>query len=50
VKPRAEIDETLWVDPSALPDLPLAPLTRDFILPLARSVERLGFAQPARDA
>jgi 8-oxo-dGTP diphosphatase len=50
VKPRAEIDEALWVDPSALPDLPLAPLTRDFILPLARSVERLGFAQPARDA
>jgi len=35
VRAQAEIDEVVWVDPSALPDLPLAPLTRDHILPLA---------------
>lgn len=35
VKPQAEIDEVVWVDPRALPDLPLAPLTRDHVLPLA---------------
>ena len=36
VAPRAEIDQIVWVDPRALPDLPLAPLTRDHVLPLAR--------------
>ena len=35
VAPRAEIDQAVWVDPRALPDLPLAPLTRDHVLPLA---------------
>jgi 8-oxo-dGTP diphosphatase len=35
--PCAEIDEAVWVDPAALPDLPLAPLTRDHVLPLARA-------------
>jgi 8-oxo-dGTP diphosphatase len=34
IKPQAEIDEMVWVDPKALPDLPLAPLTRDHVLPL----------------
>ncbi len=38
VAPRAEIDEAVWVDPSALPDLPYAPLTRDHVLPLARTL------------
>ena len=33
---RAEIDQIVWVDPQALPDLPFAPLTRDHVLPLAR--------------
>jgi 8-oxo-dGTP diphosphatase len=37
VKPRAEIDEAIWVDPSAPPDLHFAPLTRDYVLPLARA-------------
>ena len=37
IAPRAEIDEMVWVDPRALPDLHLAPLTRDHVLPLARS-------------
>lgn len=35
VQPQAEIDQVVWVDPRALPDLPLAPLTRDHVLPLA---------------
>ena len=35
VIPCAEIDQVAWVDPRALPDLPLAPLTRDHVLPLA---------------
>ena len=35
VIPCAEIDQVAWVDPRALPDFPLAPLTRDHVLPLA---------------
>ena len=35
VIPRTEIDQVVWVDPRALPDLPLAPLARDHVLPLA---------------
>ncbi|MEJ2626002.1 MAG: NUDIX domain-containing protein [Pseudolabrys sp.] len=35
VEPQAEIEQAVWVDPRALPDLPLAPLTRDHVLPLA---------------
>lgn len=38
VTPQAEIDEVVWVDPKALPDLHLAPLTRDHVLPLARAL------------
>ena len=37
VRPRAEIDEAIWVNPAALPDLHFAPLTRDHVLPLART-------------
>ena len=36
IKPQAEIDSVVWVDPTALPDLHFAPLTRDHVLPLAR--------------
>ena len=36
ISARAEIEEAIWVDPRALPDLPLAPLTRDPVLPLAQ--------------
>jgi 8-oxo-dGTP diphosphatase len=36
IAPKAEIDQIVWVDPRALPDLPFAPLTRDHVLPLAR--------------
>ncbi|MDD0977084.1 NUDIX hydrolase [Pseudomonas fontis] len=37
VHPAAEIEEAIWVDPHALGDLELAPLTRDLILPLYRA-------------
>ena len=37
IRPQAEIEQVIWVDPRALPDLPLAPLTRDHVLPLAVS-------------
>ena len=36
VRPQAEIDQVVWVDPRALPDLQFAPLTRDHVLPLAK--------------
>jgi 8-oxo-dGTP diphosphatase len=36
--PQAEIDQMVWVDPRALPDLHFAPLTRDHVLPLARAL------------
>jgi 8-oxo-dGTP diphosphatase len=32
---KAEIDAVVWIDPAAPPDIPLAPLTRDHVLPLA---------------
>ncbi|WP_423958696.1 NUDIX hydrolase [Bradyrhizobium sp.] len=35
IAPSQEIDETIWIDPGAPPDIPLAPLTRDHVLPLA---------------
>jgi 8-oxo-dGTP pyrophosphatase MutT (NUDIX family) len=35
---RLEIEEALWVDPGTAAAMPLAPLTRDFILPLARAL------------
>ena len=38
IKPRAEIDQMVWVDPRALPNLHFAPLTRDHVLPLARAL------------
>lgn len=38
VRPRAEIEEAVWVDPFAPGDLPLAPLTGDAVLPLVRTL------------
>jgi len=35
VAPSREIDETIWIDPAAPPDIVLAPLKRDHVLPLA---------------
>ena len=39
INPAGEIDQVVWIDPHALPDLPFAPLTRDYVLPLARSLQ-----------
>jgi 8-oxo-dGTP diphosphatase len=35
ITPNQEIDEAIWIDPLAPPDIHLAPLTRDHVLPLA---------------
>ncbi len=35
IAPKAEIEAMVWVDPAAPADIPLAPLTRDHVLPLA---------------
>ena len=35
IAPSREIDETIWIDPAAPPEIVLAPLTRDHVLPLA---------------
>ncbi len=34
IQPAAEIEEMVWVEPSGTDELPLAPLTRDLVLPL----------------
>jgi 8-oxo-dGTP diphosphatase len=44
ITPSCEIDETIWVDPAAPPDIPLAPLTRDHVLPLASAERGVGNA------
>ena len=40
---RAEIDEIVWIDPASPPDIALAPLTRDHVLPLARSASGVSY-------
>ena len=35
ITPKNEIDEAIWIDPAVPPDIHLAPLTRDHVLPLA---------------
>jgi 8-oxo-dGTP diphosphatase len=35
ITPSREIDATIWIDPASPPNIPLAPLTRDHVLPLA---------------
>ena len=35
ITPAREIEEMIWVNPAAPPDVALAPLTRDHVLPLA---------------
>jgi len=35
IAPKAEIEAVVWIDPAAPADIPLAPLTRDHVLPLA---------------
>jgi 8-oxo-dGTP diphosphatase len=38
--PAAEIEEARWHDPLDEPDFPVAPLTRDHVLPLVRQWRR----------
>jgi 8-oxo-dGTP diphosphatase len=38
IRPGAEIEEIVWVEPCRPGDLPLAPLTRDHVLPLVRAL------------
>jgi 8-oxo-dGTP diphosphatase len=35
IAPSREIDEAIWIDPASPPDIHLAPLTRDHVLPIA---------------
>jgi 8-oxo-dGTP diphosphatase len=35
IAPSREIDEAIWIDPASPPDIHLAPLTCDHVLPLA---------------
>jgi 8-oxo-dGTP diphosphatase len=44
IAPKAEIEEMLWFDPLAPADIPLAPLTRDHVLPLASRTKVAGRA------
>lgn len=41
IAPQAEIDAMVWIDPAAPSDIPLAPLTRDHVLPLAARYSRV---------
>lgn len=36
---QAEIDEAVWVDPDALDGLAIAPLSRTFVMPIARAMK-----------
>jgi 8-oxo-dGTP diphosphatase len=45
ITPSREIDETIWIDPAAPPDVHLAPLTRDHVLPLASTTGVAGNAR-----
>jgi 8-oxo-dGTP diphosphatase len=42
IAPSQEIDEAIWIDPASPPDILLAPLTRDHVLPLASTAEVAG--------
>jgi 8-oxo-dGTP diphosphatase len=44
ITPSREIDAVIWIDPAAPPDIPIAPLTRDHILPLAATTRVAGNA------
>jgi 8-oxo-dGTP diphosphatase len=44
IVPKAEIDAMMWIDPAAPADIPLAPLTRDHVLPLASRTRASGNA------
>jgi 8-oxo-dGTP diphosphatase len=45
ITPQAEIDAIVWIDPAIPTDIPLAPLTRDHVLPLALRRRNAGNAR-----
>lgn len=40
IRPSGEIEEAVWIDPESKDAMILAPLTRDYALPLARQLRR----------
>jgi 8-oxo-dGTP diphosphatase len=44
IAPKAEIEAMVWIDPAAPAGIPLAPLTRDHVLPLASRTRAAGNA------
>jgi 8-oxo-dGTP diphosphatase len=46
ITPAAEITEIRWIDPANPENLPLAPLTFDHVLPLARNFEKQRIEPP----
>ena len=44
IAPQAEIEAMVWIDPAVPADIPLAPLTRDHVLPLASRTKVAGNA------
>ena len=42
IVPDREIDQVIWIDPASPPDIPLAPLARDHVLPLASQISIAG--------
>jgi 8-oxo-dGTP diphosphatase len=44
IAPKAEIEAMVWINPAAPADIPLAPLTRDHVLPLALRTNAAGNA------
>ena len=42
IVPSREIEQALWIDPAAPPEIVLAPLTREHVLPLASSARVAG--------
>jgi 8-oxo-dGTP diphosphatase len=41
ISPSREIDETVWIDPAAPPDIVLAPLTRELARSLGVSIDQI---------
>lgn len=45
--PGSEIEEAIWLAPDAAEAFPLAPLTRDHVLPVARALSSAGSSTPS---
>jgi 8-oxo-dGTP diphosphatase len=46
VRAAAEIEEAVWIESGARPDVPVAPLTGDYVLPLHQEIR----ANPSRQS